>query len=195
MQVLRAADRIATPWKNGGGVTREVAIWPPNASLTAFDWRISIADIEVGGPFSVFPGVDRVLTVIAGRGLTLRVEGIGTVAMDAASPPLAFPGEAACEATLGGGEIRDLNLMVRRGAYVARARRGVVDGVTALESETEATLVLALDPLTIGGQRLGAEDAALLGRGEVVRLSGVAARIVVGEIDLADAVSPVGTHP
>lgn len=185
MQSLRAADRTPTPWKNGGGVTREVAIWPPNATLAAFDWRISIADIAAGGPFSAFPGVDRVLTVIAGRGLTLAVEGVGTVAMDAASPPLSFPGEAGCEATLGGGPIRDLNLMVRRGAYVARARRGVVDGTSALTGEAEATLVLALDPLTVDGQKLAAEDAVLLGRGETVRLNGVAARVVIGEIDLA----------
>lgn len=185
MQLLRAADRIAAPWKNGGGVTREVAIWPPNATLTAFDWRISLADIEVGGPFSVFPGVDRVLTVIAGRGLTLKLDGVGTVAMDAAAPPLAFSGEAACEAVLGGGPIRDLNLMARRGAYLARARRGVVDGTSALTGEAEATLVLALDPISVDGQRLLAEDAALLGWGETVRLAAMAARVVIGEIDLA----------
>lgn len=184
MQILRAADRIAAPWRNGGGVTREVAIWPPDATLTAFDWRISIADIAADGPFSVFPGVDRVLTVIAGRGLSLAVEGLGTVAMDAASPPLAFPGEAACGATLSGGPIRDLNLMVRRGAYLAAARRGVADGASALTGEAEATLVLALDPLEVDGQTLAAEDAVLLGRGESVRLSAVAARVVIGEIDL-----------
>jgi len=75
--------------------------------------------------------------------------------------------------------------MVRRGAYVARARRGVVDGTSALTGEAEATLVLALDPLTVEGQRLAAEDAVLLGRGETVGLNGVAARVVIGEIDLA----------
>ncbi|MDP3593765.1 HutD family protein, partial [Phenylobacterium sp.] len=31
MRILRAVNRTPMPWKNGGGVTREVAIWPPTA--------------------------------------------------------------------------------------------------------------------------------------------------------------------
>ena len=44
MRLLSAKDRIARPWKNGGGVTRDVAIAPPDANLDTFDWRISFAD-------------------------------------------------------------------------------------------------------------------------------------------------------
>jgi environmental stress-induced protein Ves len=43
MRVLRAADRIAMPWKNGGGVTREVSAYPPGADMDSFEWRISLA--------------------------------------------------------------------------------------------------------------------------------------------------------
>ena len=32
MRLLSARDRIARPWKNGGGVTRDVAIAPPDAN-------------------------------------------------------------------------------------------------------------------------------------------------------------------
>jgi environmental stress-induced protein Ves len=41
------------PWKNGGGVTRELLAWPGGG-----DWqvRISVAEIEADGPFSSFPG-------------------------------------------------------------------------------------------------------------------------------------------
>jgi len=115
MRVLRAADRIATPWKNGGGVTREVAAWPPGADLDGFEWRISLAEIAADGPFSTFPGVDRVLTVIQGEGLLLTVDD-RMLALDAASPPLDFPGEARVAARLTDGPISDLNVMVRRGA-------------------------------------------------------------------------------
>lgn len=118
MRILRAADRVATPWKNGGGVTREVAAWPPGANLNAFDWRVSLADIAADGPFSTFPGVDRVLTVIAGDGLALEIEG-RTIRLEPGAP-FAFPGEAAVAARLGAGPIRDLNVMVRRGAWTAR---------------------------------------------------------------------------
>ncbi len=181
MRILRAIDRTPMPWKNGGGVTQEVAIWPPTAALDAFDWRISIADVAQGGPFSTFPGVDRVLTVIEGSGIELAVEGLAAVTLGDNSAPFAFPGDAACAATLHQGPIRDLNLMVRRGAYVARVRR--VDGPALVSCDAETTFVLALEAVEIGGEHLAAEDAAILDRGE--RLSLGAGRLVLAEIDLA----------
>ncbi len=54
----------ATPWKNGGGVTREIVCQPPGAGLAAFDWRVSIATIASDGPFSLFAGIDRVITLL-----------------------------------------------------------------------------------------------------------------------------------
>jgi environmental stress-induced protein Ves len=168
MRVLRAADRIATPWKNGGGVTREVAIFPPGADLNAFEWRISLAEIEADGPFSPFVGVDRVLTVIQGEGLFLTVDG-RLLAMDAASPPLAFAGEAEVTARLTGGSISDLNLMVRRDTWRARVRRQTLAGAGEVAAKARVTLVLALDPLRImrpgGAIDLLPLDAVLLENG------------------------------
>ena len=74
--VLRAAEREAAPWKNGGGVTREVAAHPADSGLDGFHWRVSLADVAQGGPFSVFPGVDRVITVVRGAGMVLTVDGV-----------------------------------------------------------------------------------------------------------------------
>ena len=168
MRVLRAADRIATPWKNGGGVTREVAAFPPGAAMDAFEWRISLAEIAADGAFSTFPGVDRVLTVIEGQGLMLNVDG-RLLAMDAASPPLAFAGDAEVSARLTDGPIRDLNLMVRRGVWRARTRRLTVAGAAEVAVKGAATLVLTLDALRIarpgGGIDLAPLDAVLLDQG------------------------------
>ena len=165
MRVLRAADRIATPWKNGGGVTREVAVFPPGADMDTFEWRISLARIEADGPFSTFPGVDRVLTIIQGAGLLLTVDD-RMLALDAASPPLAFPGEARVTARLTDGAISDLNVMARRGAWRARTRKLTVTGAADVAAKARATLVLALDPLRIlrpgGGIDLAPLDAVLL---------------------------------
>lgn len=58
-RILRAAERPALPWKNGGGVTREVVAHPPGSDLGHFDWRVSIAEIHNAGPFSRFPGIER----------------------------------------------------------------------------------------------------------------------------------------
>ena len=72
MRLVRRADLTPRPWKNGGGVTREIAAHPPEAGLDGFDWRLSMADVASDGPFSAFPGIDRTLTVIEGAGARSR---------------------------------------------------------------------------------------------------------------------------
>jgi uncharacterized protein len=67
MQFIRANSLQSSRWKNGGGKTTEIAVWPPGASLDAFDWRISMATVEQDGPFSEFPGIDRTLALLKGR--------------------------------------------------------------------------------------------------------------------------------
>ena len=72
--ILRARERVAVPWKNGGGVTRTVAVHPPGSDLKTFDWRVSIAEVRSSGPFSVFSGVERHMAVLSGR-LSLSIDG------------------------------------------------------------------------------------------------------------------------
>jgi environmental stress-induced protein Ves len=183
IRLLRAAERIATPWKNGGGVTREIAASPPGAGIDAFDWRVSIAEVSAGGPFSTFSGVDRFLTVIEGSGIRLEVAGMEPVSLDTASPPYAFSGDAACGAELTGGPIRDLNVMVRRGVYRAGVRRLLVSDETAVDAVADQTLVVAIDPLAFaGGERLAAEDALVVSRGTRLALDGRAARALLIEL-------------
>ena len=45
---IRGADLIASPWKNGGGVTREIAAYPHGAGFDTFIWRVSLADVTRG---------------------------------------------------------------------------------------------------------------------------------------------------
>ena len=58
-----------SPWRNGGGETREIVSWPPGAQ--DFDWRASIATIAQDGPFSAFTGIDRSITLLEGDGVRL----------------------------------------------------------------------------------------------------------------------------
>jgi uncharacterized protein len=101
------ASVAAVPWKNGGGVTRELLAWP-----SAADWsiRVSVADIARDGPFSAFPNVERYFAVLEGEGVEL--EGVGTIRRD--DQPVSFDGEAARNCRLLSGATRDLNVMVRR---------------------------------------------------------------------------------
>ncbi len=161
--ILRAADRIAMPWKNGGGVTREVAVWPPEAGLDDFDWRISMAEVGEPGAFSLFPDVDRCLTVIEGC-LHLTFDDETSVSLDAQSEPWDFPGDRACHGQPIGGPVLDLNVMWRRGRFRSQVKR-VLD-MTWRPTGVVACLV-ALKPLTIvddrapAGSRLGALDGWL----------------------------------
>ncbi len=110
----------ATPWKNGGGTTREIASWPAGAALDDFGWRVSIATIAAPGPFSIFPGVDRNIMLLDGDGVRLRSDdGEIDHRLDAPHKPFAFSGDAAIDCTLFGGASSDFNVMTRRGAWQA----------------------------------------------------------------------------
>nr|WP_254368247.1 HutD family protein [Paracoccus sp. Z118] len=115
-------DRTLRPWKNGGGKTAEIAVSPPGAGFDDFDWRISTALVASDGPFSTFPGVDRVLTVVEGGPMVLTIDGHDH-RLDARSPPLAFPGDATCAARLCGPPLLDFNVLLRR-PLAARVRKG-----------------------------------------------------------------------
>jgi hypothetical protein len=113
-------DLPAMPWKNGGGVTREIVCLPPGAGMNDFDCRVSIAHIANDGPFSAFPGVDRVITLLSGGGVHLLSEG-GEVnhRLDTPLTPFAFAGEAPIHARLLAGDCHDFNVMTRRSACSA----------------------------------------------------------------------------
>lgn len=110
----------ATPWKNGGGTTREIACWPPNSTMTDFGWRISVADIDVDGPFSAFPGSDRTIMLLSGQGVQLTAQnGSFDHRLDQPLVPFSFPGEVALDCTLLSGSTQDLNVMTQRGHWHA----------------------------------------------------------------------------
>ena len=113
---ITPADHLLMPWKNGLGVTREIAIDPPGASMSdaGFRWRLSIATVDQSGPFSSFPGIDRTIMVIEGKGMELTVAGQAPRRLDHCFLPFSFPGDAATECKLIEGPIRDFNLMVNR---------------------------------------------------------------------------------
>lgn len=113
----------ASPWKNGGGVTREIACHPPSANMQDFDWRISIAHIARDGDFSVFAGLDRVITLLEGGGVHLSsTDGSVLHALDTPLQPFAFSGDAAVHGRLLNGDCHDFNVMTRRGVCQAEVR-------------------------------------------------------------------------
>ncbi|WP_114907579.1 HutD family protein [Ornithinimicrobium murale] len=142
--VTRWVDAETTPWQNGGGLTRAVATAPGTSGPSTFDWRVSIADIEAPGPFSAFPGVDRVLTLLEGGSMVLASAAGETVLVE--RRPHHFPGEQSVTARLPDGPTRALNLMTRRGR--ASGQVVVHDGGAGQAGDTR------LGPVKGGARRL-----------------------------------------
>nr|WP_154325161.1 HutD family protein [Pantoea sp. 201603H] len=106
-----------SPWRNGSGETREIISFPPHA--TVFDWRASIATIARRGDFSLFPGVDRVITLLEGEGVELYAAGEIIQALRL-NQPFAFAGETPIFSKLSGEKSLDFNVMTRRDSTTAR---------------------------------------------------------------------------
>lgn len=186
VRVLRAAGRIAVPWKNGGGVTREIAASPEGAPMDAFDWRISLADVAADGPFSAFPGVDRTLTVVDGAGMDLTVGG-ERLLVDERFVPRDFPGDRPTDGRLLGGPVVNFNVMHRRDR--AEVVTGVVRGsLPVVVPDRAVVVVVALRGTTVLEARspesermtLGRYDAAVLdGHAGVLRTDGDAAVVTI----------------
>ena len=120
MIVLHESDYAVVPWKNGGGLTREILKVPPDAP--AFDWRLSLATIEQPGPFSAFDGYDRTLVLIRGAGVELDFGSEGRAVLRAPGQLAAFDGGWATSCTLIDGPSSDLNLIVSKTRAQTRIR-------------------------------------------------------------------------
>jgi uncharacterized protein len=165
LRVLRGADRLAVAWKNGGGLTREVAKHPPGSGLDSFEWRVSTAEVRSSGPFSAFPGIDRVLAVLEGS-LKLVIAGRAPMLLSPHTPPVHFPGDVAVSAEPTGGPVIDLNVMIRRDRYQASMSRILAPSSTLLSLPAACSVLIALAPLVVrsgaGAHELARLDAALV---------------------------------
>ena len=125
VRILRARDHRSMPWKNGGGLTTEIAAFPEGSDLETFEWRVSMARVENDGPFSTFAGIDRTLAVLEGNGIALTIEDCEPVPLRCGSTPFAFPADAPTEGRLADGPILDLNVMARHGKIDATVERAI----------------------------------------------------------------------
>jgi environmental stress-induced protein Ves len=117
-RVLRATDYQRMRWKNGGGWTTQLAASPAQED-SAFDWRISIADVESDGAFSTFPQCDRYIALLEGIGMELRSDSADPLRLERRLQFIHFDGEANTYGKLISGPVRDFNVIVRRTAFKA----------------------------------------------------------------------------
>jgi environmental stress-induced protein Ves len=109
-RVIPPAEWKRQPWKNGGGVTFEIARWPDTDD---YDVRVSVAEITERGPFSRFPGYDRYSIFLGPKPIEL----MHGRQIDTISTPGAFThflGDTEIFA-VPSGPTRFLNIIARRG--------------------------------------------------------------------------------
>jgi uncharacterized protein len=170
MRILWAKDRVATPWKNGGGTTSEVIVFSPGAGFDDFGWRVSIAQVERSGPFSMFAGIDRHLAMLEGR-VVLNIAGREPIELSPSSQPESFPGDVAINADVIDGPATDLNVMTRLTAFRATMTRRNVERKLSCDTAASATLAFPLARVTIGGFQLEKADAILPEPGDAITIA------------------------
>ena len=175
MRLLRFQDLPITPWKNGGGVTREITSAKDDKTGADFLWRISIATIAASGPFSRFDDVDRTIAVLSGNGIRLS-HADGTTELTTSAPPYAFAGETPIYADVIDGETSDLNAMSLRHRFRQDMRMHLVSHETTIRSTTDRNVVVFGGPMTMSqqGEHLAVEafDAVVdIASGSIFALS------------------------
>lgn len=112
-KIIHSHDFITMPWKNGGGTTREIFRHP---QIGEWNFRISIAQVNDSGPFSIFNGFMRHLILLTGNGMILHsLE--ETHVMDMPLIPYTFSGELNIEAKLIAGPNTDFNVFWNKDLY------------------------------------------------------------------------------
>lgn len=125
MRSSQAADGIALttldpaafrhmPWKNGGGVTVDIAV----SMLPGFEpggwegiiWRFSRTAIVTPGAFSDLSGFDRQMVLVSGRGLVLETAA-GEIDVRQPFRPVRFTGETPIVSRLEAGPVEVVNLI------------------------------------------------------------------------------------
>lgn len=141
------------PWKNGRGTTTELWRLERDGQLLA---RLSRAAVVEDGAFSLFPGIERNLTVLSGPGF--RLTGVGIDLRCEPLVPVAFPGDVEVTATeTNGQQSDDFNVMTARGLPKPQVILAQNDSLPA-----GGTMALyALGPCLVNGLTVGREDLIL----------------------------------
>jgi hypothetical protein len=119
MRIIRREDFRQTRWRNGLGTSWDIASSPPDTE--DFGWRFATALIETDVPFSLYPGIDRIFTLITGHGLDLAFDGMPGLSVERLFVPHPFPCDVPAFCKLRRGPCRALNLFTRRERWTATA--------------------------------------------------------------------------
>ena len=177
------------PWKNGGGVTIDIAAeYRAGAEPGGWDgmiWRLSRTRIETPGPFSDLPGYDRLLAVIDGSGLVLHPAGRKPLDVRAPLRPVRFAGEWPIESELTEGPVGVLNLLADRTKMGIDLSFVAASGRIALANTRSIILALSPTRASLDG------EAVTIGRDGALSVAGTGELVVNEGLVAIAALSPV----
>jgi uncharacterized protein len=143
MKIIRKSSFVASPWKNGGGITHEALRHP--AGGVDFRWRVSMAEIDASGPFSDFSGYRRTMVLLQGAGLRLSHANGEVALLEKPGDLMEFDGALATRCDLLAGPCVDLNLMTSKSLPAARVGLAPVrDGLTLAVPRHDTTLIFSV---------------------------------------------------
>ncbi len=161
---LTPADYKLMPWANGKGTTIEMLRAEENGALT---WRLSRASVVENGDFSIFPGVERNLTVLTGPGFDLVGQGVQLQARPLV--PVQFAGDVPIRAEAVSAASDDFNVMTARA--LPRPEVAVITGLVQVP-KGGLLAVYALAETSVNGRNMAVQDLILTD--EAAQISGQA---------------------
>ncbi|WP_421187691.1 HutD family protein [Aeromonas sanarellii] len=165
--LIKESDQLKMPWKNRQGTTAQILISPKGASLDKldFDYRLSSAPIKTAGPFSTFPGYQRILLPVSGAGFVLNGHPYAT--FEAAH----FSGDDETHCELLKKEVTDLGLIYHPERVSANVRVLNVPFPLTLTLEADKTYLCHLlsGELTVAGQAVAINETLVVSGEQSIR--------------------------
>ena len=168
MRIIRSTDFVEGRWRNGMGVSWDIASDPPDEA--DFGWRFAIARIDADVPFSRYENVDRIFTLIEGDGLDLDFEGRKTLAVDSLFVPHPYACDVPTFCRLRAGPCYALNLFMRRGAWTADAE--ILSSRSDISHPGPILLFALKGRATVNGSDLAEGDAAIADEHAIIEPQG-----------------------
>ena len=142
IQLIPANEYQRTRWKNGLGWTREIIRYPNQDD--PLSWRLSIAEVDKDGAFSVFENIDRELILLSGEGMRLNFSDGESVTLNPPHDKHRFAGERELSAELISGPTQDFNVMWQRDRFDVQVLHRPLVGPMVFFSEKNVTWAIYL---------------------------------------------------
>lgn len=153
-------DLVETQWKNGQGTTKQIAIYPKNADISNFHWRISAATVNAMGPFSNFHNVTRSLALLTGEKITLKIQD-QIIELHREGQPITFSGDDQTTMTECLAPALDFGIMTHNHFANHSLIKEIFKDGDVYHRQSPTTLMLALKPCQLDHNILETFDAIL----------------------------------